>query len=129
MVLPGFAILLDLWYYDYAIILGKWVLCMIAHFTPACTIPRTDFRSRRRAGLIAPVSAVFELRDSTDSSASQDSRFLFQGRERLAELDVVQLQAKAAYSRLCFDTVFQSALQDIEPDGQALEKGGDEFDL
>lgn len=81
---------------------------MIAYVPPACTVPRNDFRSRRRESLIAPVPAVFELRsDRQDYGQGQPERFP-------AGPDIDHMQREAAISRLQFDAVFQAALRDID---------------
>lgn len=85
---------------------------MISYINPACTVPRPSFRERKRASLVQPVAAVFEIRGDGPSCDQGPPDFDQSGP------DIAQLQAQASQSRLQFDLAFNRAIQELEFDEQ-----------
>lgn len=94
---------------------------MISYVPPACLVPRTGYRERKRELLIAPVPGVFELQSDLQEDRSDAQEYACPG-----ELDIAQMQAQALTSRMKFDMEFEQAYQEIETNSQ---NGGDYFGI
>lgn len=71
---------------------------MISYVPPACLVPRTGYRERKRELLIAPVPGVFELQSDLQEDPPDNREYACPG-----ELDIEQMQAQALTSRMKFD--------------------------
>ena len=86
---------------------------MISYVQPACLVPRTGYRERKRELLIAPVPGVFELQSDLQEDRPENREYACPG-----ELDIAQMQAQALTSRMKFDMEFEQAYQEIETNSQ-----------